>query len=175
MDRIRVVGNAGSGKTTTAKAIAERLGIPRLELDSVHWLSDWKERDPNEFRQRVLEFANSNPRWVIDGNYTGRLGARIDHLVDTVVWLDLPRWRIIAALLARTVRRSITGELLWNTNNRERLSSLLSRDEHENLVLWSWRQHPRNQERYGPRAGSSEHPWVRLRSRREVRRFVEDL
>jgi len=175
MDRIRVVGNAGSGKTTTATAIAHRRGVPRLELDSVHWLADWQERDAEEFRKRVLEFASTHPRWVIDGNYNGRLADRIDHLTDTFVWLDLPRWRIMAALLARTVRRSITGENLWDTNNRERISSLFSRDQHKNLMLWSWNQFARNRKRYGSAAAVGEHRWIRLRSRRAVRRFLENL
>lgn len=175
MDRIRVVGSAGSGKTTTATAIALRLGIPRLELDAVHWLPDWKERDPDDFRRIVLDFAASNPRWVMDGNYSGRLGDRIDHLVDTFVWLDLPRWRVITALIVRCFRRSITGEELWaGTGNREHLRSLVDRNPHENIVLWSWGQHHRNRERYGARCASDSR-WIRLRSRGEVRRFIEGL
>ena len=66
MNRIRVVGTSGSGKSTTAMAIARALDIPYLELDAVHWLPDWQERDPDQFRQMVLEFA-TQARWVIDG------------------------------------------------------------------------------------------------------------
>ena len=84
VDRIRVVGNSGSGKTTTAAAIAQRLGIPHLELDAVHWLPGWTERDPDDFRRIVDEFA-AQPRWVIDGNYRGRLADRLDHLIDIYV------------------------------------------------------------------------------------------
>lgn len=175
MDRIRVVGSSGSGKTTTATAIAARLGIPRLELDSVHWLPDWQERDVDEFRRRALEFATSHPRWVIDGNYTGRLGPTVDHLVDTFVWLDLPRWRVMAALLARTIRRSLTREQLWGTNNHERLRFLLSWDPHTNLMRWSWINHHKNRRRYGARAEAGAQHWVRLRSRREVREFLDGL
>ena len=175
MDRIRVVGSSGSGKTTTAKAIAARLDIPRLELDAVHWLPDWKERDAEEFGRRVLQFATSRPRWVIDGNYNGRLADRVDHLVDTFVWLDLPRWRIMAALLARTIRRSFTREDLWNTGNTERISNLFKRDPHKNLMLWSWIHHQRYRDRYGAKAATGEHHWIRLRSRRDVNRFLEGL
>ena len=174
MDRIRVVGGSGSGKTTTAKALAQRLGIPRLELDTVHHLPGWEERDSDEFRDIVLEFA-TKPRWVIDGNYTGRLGDRIDHLVDTYVWLDLPRWRVVAAVLARTVRRGFTGEELWDTGNRERLSSLLKRDPLDNIVLWSWTQHHRNRDRYESKERAGQHRWIRLTSRRQVKRFLETV
>ena len=175
MDRIRVVGSAGSGKTTTATAIAARLGIPFLELDSVHWLPGWQERDAEDFRARVLDFASSHPRWVIEGNYDGRLGPVIDHLVDTFIWLDLPRWRVIPALVMRTVRRSLTREELWGMGNRENLRGLLNRDPTENIVLWSWTQHHVKRERYTARAESGEHRWIRLRSRREVKHFLRGL
>ena len=175
MDRIRVVGSSGSGKTTTAQAIAQRLDIPRLELDSLHWLPGWQERDAEEFGRLVLDFAEANPRWVMDGNYSGRLADRVDHLVDTFVWLDMPRWRVMTALLARTIRRSITREELWGTGNTERITNLLSRDPHENLMLWSWQNHNRYRERYGGRMKTGQHRWIRLRSRREVERFLHSL
>ena len=141
----------------------------------MQWLSDWQECPQEEFRRRALQFATEHPRWVIDGNYNGRLGTTLDHLVDTFVWLDLPRWRVMAALLARTIRRSITRERLWGTNNRERLTSLLRWDPHENLMRWSWTNHHKNRARYGARAKADDHNWVRLRSRREVREFLESL
>ena len=172
VDRIRVVGAAGSGKTTTAAALAARLGIPHLELDAVHWLPDWQERDADEFRAMVLEFAAA-PRWVMDGNYTGRLGDGVDHLVDTYVWLDLPRWRVTLAVLVRSLRRGITGEELWGTGNRERLPSLLKREPIDNILLWSWTQHDRYRVRYQAKLQSGQHRWIRLTSRRAIRRFLE--
>ncbi len=173
VERIRVVGSSGSGKSTTAAAIARTLDIPCLELDAVHWLPGWEERDAEEFRKIVLEFA-TQPRWVIDGNYSGRLGDRIDHLVDSYVWLDLPRWRVTAAVLGRTIRRSVTGEVLWS-GNRERLSSLLKRNPAENIVVWAWTQHRRQRERCDGLRRAGNQCWTRLRSRREVNRFLESL
>ena len=41
MQRISVVGNSGSGKTTVAQAIAAELGLPYLELDGVFHQPDW--------------------------------------------------------------------------------------------------------------------------------------
>jgi adenylate kinase family enzyme len=42
MQRISVVGNSGSGKTSVAKAIAAERGLPYLELDSVFHQPDWQ-------------------------------------------------------------------------------------------------------------------------------------
>lgn len=174
MKRIRVVGNAGSGKTTVARAIARRLEVDHLELDDVHWMADWTERDVEEFRAVVADFA-TRPGWVIDGNYRNRLGDLLDDRVDAYVWLDLPRWRVTWSVLARTLRRGISGETLWASANRERLGSLLRRDPRENIVLWSWTQHRRYRAEYAAEQDRSPLPWFRLRSRRQVRRFLEGL
>lgn len=174
MERVRVVGSSGAGKSTTARALALRLDVPYLELDGVHWLPDWRERDTDEFRRLVTQFAVSEPRWVIDGNYS-RLGDALDHLVDTYVWLDLPRWRVTLAVLARTVRRGITGEDLWGTGNRERLSSLFRWDPLDNIVRWAWTQHGHQRARYEDLERRRSARLVRLRSRRQIARFLADL
>ena len=169
-----MVGSSGSGKTTVASAIAERLGIAHLELDAIHHLPGWRERDHDEFRQLVFEFA-ARPRWVMDGNYGGRLGDRLDDLVDTYVWLDLPRWQATTATLARTIRRSLTREELWGTGNRERLTSLVRSNPVDNIVLWSWTRHDSYRDRYETKLRTGQHRWIRLRSRREVKRFLDEL
>ena len=65
--RISVVGSAGSGKTTLARQVAQRVGIRHVELDSLFHLEGWT---PNpEFRPQV-EAALATPEWVCDGNYS---------------------------------------------------------------------------------------------------------
>lgn len=35
--RIRIVGNSGSGKSTTAKKVGALLNLPVIHLDEIHW------------------------------------------------------------------------------------------------------------------------------------------
>ena len=68
MRRVVVVGAPGSGKTTTATAIARRLGLPRVELDALHWGPGWTPVD-NEILRDRLRAAVAGDAWVVDGNY----------------------------------------------------------------------------------------------------------
>ena len=39
--RIIVVGVTGSGKSTLARQLAERYGVPHVELDAHNWEANW--------------------------------------------------------------------------------------------------------------------------------------
>ena len=69
VQRISVVGNSGSGKTTIARRLAAGLGIPHLELDAVFHQRDWQPLATSEFRRIVSEFT-AGASWVVDGNYS---------------------------------------------------------------------------------------------------------
>lgn len=51
--RINVIGTSGSGKSTIARAIAERLDIPVYELDSLYWKPEWTETPDEEFLPKI--------------------------------------------------------------------------------------------------------------------------
>src|SRR5689334_5774453 len=88
MRRIAVTGTSGSGKTTFARRLGERLGLPHIELDALFWRPGWVESDTESFRTRVAE-AIAGEGWVVDGNYSPVRDLYLAR-VDTVVWLDLP-------------------------------------------------------------------------------------
>jgi len=92
LQRILVVGVTGSGKTTTAKKIAEVIGLPRVELDELFWGPNWQQR-PTEVFRRSVAAALAGGSWVACGNYHGKLKDLTWHRADTIVWLDFPKWR----------------------------------------------------------------------------------
>lgn len=140
MRRIRVVGTSGTGKTTMATRVAERLHLPHLELDALQHLQGWRPVPLDEFNQRLDAFiAASEPYggWVIDGNYNHRAPQLFD-AADTIVWLDHPRRVVMTRILRRTLGRLVRRRHLWN-GNRKRLRSLFDRDPDVNVVLWHGR------------------------------------
>ena len=173
MRRVCVVGVSGAGKTTVARALAARLGVPHVELDAIFHQPGWTPLADAEFARRVRA-ATDGAGWVVDGNYR-RVRDIVWERADTVVVLDLPRWRVMTQLLVRTLYRVATRRELWN-GNRETWSDLIRRDPRENVLLWSWTTHATNRLRY--RAAAVDPRWAHLRfvragSRAEQRRLVE--
>ncbi|MFA9491306.1 MAG: hypothetical protein ACERK1_08780 [Anaerolineales bacterium] len=76
MDRVVVIGTSCSGKSTFAHRLAEIIDAPWYELDRLHWLPGWEPRPLDEFRRLVAEKV-SRDRWVIDGNYGGKVEHRL--------------------------------------------------------------------------------------------------
>ena len=97
MRRILVIGSGGAGKTTVAKEIARRTGLPLIHLDQLFWHPGWAPTPDPEWDDITDELIERDA-WVMDGNYGRTLTKRLA-AADTVVFLDLPRivctWRIL--------------------------------------------------------------------------------
>ena len=172
MRRVSVVGIPGSGKTTVGRQLAASLGVPFVELDSIFHQPGWVELPVDDFRKRVTE-ALTAPAWVVDGNYSA-VRDLVWQRADTVVWLDLPRRRVMYRIILRTVRRALTRERLWN-GNREPLSNFYRLDPAKNIIRWTWVKYADYIERYGTAMQDpaySHLTFVRLRSQHEVDAFL---
>ena len=177
MQRVVVVGPPGSGKSTLGAEIGRRLGIPHTEMDSLFWEPAWTEADRGIFRERVRA-VTAGDRWVIDGNYFSAGAPEIAWpRADTIVWLDFSRRRTLPRLVVRSGKRVAQGTELWESGNRETVSGVLGRDS---LLWYALFKHAKYRARYDPlqakaKAEAGGPTWVRLRSPREVRRWLETL
>ena len=161
-----MIGPTGSGKTTFARALAAKLGVPHIELDALFWQPGWVESSADELRAKV-EPALAHDGWVVDGNYSGKLGTLVLDRADEIVWLDLPLRTTWLRLLRRTVRRLRTRELICGANRESFRQALLSRNS---ILVYSLRTYRRTR--------ASRNEWtggyrvVRLRSPREVEQYL---
>ncbi len=171
--RIVVVGTTGSGKTTVARRIAQALGIPHVELDSLHWRPGWTEAPLEEFRAAVDD-ATTGDRWVADGNY-GKVRQTLWSKATHVVWLDRPFPLVFWRVLMRTIRRVASREELFSGNRETFRQSFLSRDS---IIWWMITTHARRRRELPRLLARPEHARLEVlvvRSRRDEERLFARL
>lgn len=88
MERVIVIGNSGAGKSTFARALRDRTGLPLVYLDML-WHRPDRTTVTREVFDAQLAQCLEKPRWIIDGGYARTLELRLK-ACDTVFFLDYP-------------------------------------------------------------------------------------
>ncbi len=87
-----MVGSGGAGKSTLAREIGQRTGIPVIHLDQHFWKPGWVETPAEEWRAMQNDLLAADC-WIVDGNYGGTFDvrfARADTVVVLAVGVALP-------------------------------------------------------------------------------------
>ena len=100
MERILIIGNAGAGKSTFARALADKTGLPLVHLDRLYWRGNWEHVSREEF-DILLQAELAKPQWIIDGNFNRTIPMRLQHC-DTVFFLDYPTGVCLWGITKRT-------------------------------------------------------------------------
>ena len=88
MKKIIVIGCPGSGKSTFARALHDKTGIPLYHLDMMYWNADKTTVEKSVFLERLSAVLEKD-EWIIDGNYCSTMELRMA-ACDTVFFLDYP-------------------------------------------------------------------------------------
>lgn len=114
--RIAVIGAAGSGKTTLARAIAERTGLALIDADRFAVRPGWQSVPRDEFAAQIRDAMDAAADgWVAEGMHDAIYEMAVD-AADTVVLLDLPLRVVYPRVVARTFRRAATREVMSHGN-----------------------------------------------------------
>jgi adenylate kinase family enzyme len=165
MQRILVIGPCGAGKSTLARALGAKLGLPIFHMDQLNWKPGWKESSKDEILERLSSIVATD-RWVIDGNYGGTLAERLER-ADTVLYLDYP----IRLCVARLFRR------IWMYRGETRPDMTEGCPERFDLgflfYLLQWRSGP------GPRTeaklASYKGMLIRFNKPRDLQQWIETI
>ena len=88
MKRVIVIGCPGAGKSTFARKLAAKTGLPLHYLDMIWYRPNRTVIGRDEFDKRLDKLVNEE-EWIIDGNYARTLPVRLAHC-DTVFFFNLP-------------------------------------------------------------------------------------
>ena len=141
LSRVIVVGSSGSGRTTLARGISQALGSPHIELDAIRPGPNWTEPPDAIFREKVGD-ATQEDIWVVDGNYSIARDV-LWPKATTLIYLDYSVGVIMRRLIARTLRRNIKREVLWN-GNKENILDNFKIFSNESMIAYLLKNHWRH-------------------------------
>ena len=105
MNRVLIIGNMASGKSTFAKKLQNLTGLELMHLDNLFFNMDGTYKPVEEWIEIVKETVQKD-KWIIDGNYPHTLAIRANR-ADTIFIFDPPRISCIINLLKRHFYRSV--------------------------------------------------------------------
>lgn len=88
MERVIIIGCSGAGKSTFARRLRDKTGLPLYYLDMFWHKPDRTTISKTEFDVRLNQLLKQD-RWIIDGNFQRTLELRLK-ACDTVFLLDYP-------------------------------------------------------------------------------------
>ena len=88
MKKVLILGCPGAGKSTFARKLRDKTGLPLYYLDMIWHKPDRTTITKQEFDAKLSEIIKQE-EWIIDGNYGRTLEMRFEEC-DTVFFLDLP-------------------------------------------------------------------------------------
>lgn len=96
-----IIGGNGSGKTTFAKTLSEKLNLPLFHIDALYWRDNWQVTPEAEFKELLLQEIKK-PRWIIDGNNKSTIPLRLANC-DTVIYMDFSALSCICGSIKRVL------------------------------------------------------------------------
>lgn len=149
MKKVIIIGCPGSGKSTFAKKLQLKTGLPLYHLDMLFWNADKTHVSREDFDQKLSVILNQDS-WIIDGNYSRTLEMRFKEC-DTVFLLDMP---IDICLLGANARiGKMRNDMPWveqeldeefekfiidfPNNELPRIYSLLSKENTKNIITFN--------------------------------------
>lgn len=83
-----MIGSPGAGKSTFARQLRDKTGLPLYYLDMIWHLPDRTNITQEEFDRKLMDILRTDS-WIIDGNYSRTIEMRLK-FCDTVFLLDYP-------------------------------------------------------------------------------------
>jgi hypothetical protein len=165
---VLVAGGSGAGKTTVAAAISGVLGVPHVEIDALFHGPDWT---PGPSSRPTWTPSRQERAWV-DGVGSTATSARAARAGRPAVWLDVSRAGCCARWSGGPSSAACGGSSCGTATLEPPLWTIFGDPDH--IVRWAWTTHglagPRVQQAQRTRP---ELPVVRLRSRSDVRRWLQ--
>jgi adenylate kinase family enzyme len=90
-NKIVVLGVSASGKSTFARRLGEKTGLPVTHIDALMWKPGWKYIGDEE-TVRLIEETSAHTEWIIEGYIDKNAQLTLFKKADRLLYLDYPGW-----------------------------------------------------------------------------------
>lgn len=146
--KLIIIGCSGSGKSTFAKQLHAKTGLPLFHLDNLWWKADRTHISREEFDEKLAEIL-AGDSWIIDGDFSRTYEVRFQ-ACDTVIFLDFPEEVCMNGIRERvgTIRtdipwqeQSLDPELVslvknYATENRPVVYQLIQKYQEKKVIIF---------------------------------------
>jgi adenylate kinase family enzyme len=116
MRKVAVFGNAGGGKSTLARRLAEMTGLTLYPLDAIQFRAGGGEVPHEEYLKTHTELIKRD-QWIIDGYGTTASAWERFSAADTLVYVDLPLLTHYRWVTKRLVKGLFVNPEGWPENS----------------------------------------------------------
>lgn len=148
--KIVIVGVSASGKSTFARALADKLKIPITHIDAFMWRPGWNYAGDEETVSKLKELSTAN-EWIIEGYIKKDARTILFERADTIIYLDyapvVASWRYIKRWWKhrKSARPELTGspekfsfkflKLVWRKGETWSLRPFLEEPANRNKLV----------------------------------------
>ena len=167
MERVMIIGCGGSGKTTLARQLGEKTGLPVIHLDQIFWSpGNWQHLDREVFDD-LLRQELEKTQWIMDGNFDRTLPMRLEKC-DTVIYLDYNRFVCIFGWLERVIQN-------WG-KTRPDMGPNCSEWLDPEFAKWLWTFNQKNRKKYHDLLSQQKDKEIHIfKNRRQLRKFLNQI
>ncbi len=134
--RVILFGPRASGTSSVSSQLSRSLDLTHIEFDRLSRNRDGSFVSHVEFAS-VLKEVVQQPRWVAEGDFLEGIDQLAEPifwpLATTAIWLDLPFLVTVRRLIARSYRRVVKKEEMWD-GMQDNKYSLLKRVASGNAI-----------------------------------------
>ena len=152
MQKIIIIGCPGAGKSTFARELKSKTGLPLYYLDMLWHKADKTTVSREEFDQKLADILKQD-KWIIDGNYNRTLEVRFK-ACDTVFFLDFPLEVCLSGVQSRIGKKR--EDMPWvedefdpefkewiinfNANCLPKIKTMIDKYKDKNIVIFKSRE-----------------------------------